>query len=459
MRNILLPLSLAAMLAATLTASANAQGTPADAPKLETGMIPSPHIIKPVGDVKANIFLLSDADGWNASEETQAKALAAKGALVVGIDLPSYLASLAKDEDDCIYMISDVESLAQQVQRSFGNGNYRSPIIAGIGAGGAVVLGMVAQSPPATIGEAIAVDPEAGIALPKVLCTPAQKRTEGDRTIYGLTDGPLPSPVSIYLSKAADAAGRAHAKDLQDVHDDIDLEGTDDPAADTLMQALSDSIDAASTDDEPLGLPLTILDAKPKLDTLAIIYSGDGGWRDIDSDVGAVLQADGIPVVGVDALRYFWAEKTPEQTGADLSRIIRAYRKQWNVSHVLLIGYSFGADVLPATFNKLPDNDRAKVIQMSLLALSHAANFEISVSGWLGGQGTGAGGDPTKQLETIDPKLVQCIFGTEDEDDACKSLAPRGVETLGIDGGHHFDEDYEKLAKHILDALKKRLGK
>jgi len=459
MRHLLFPLSLAAMLAASLPAGALAQGAATDTPSFDTGMIPSPHIIKPDGDVKANIFLLSDAAGWTAAEDTQAKALAAKGALVVGIDLPAYLASLSKDEDDCIYMISDVESLAQQVQRSFGKGSYRSPIIAGTGAGAAVVLGMVAQSPPATIGQAIAVDPQAGIALPKVLCTPADKRTEGDRTVYGLTDGALPSPVSIYLSKAADAAGRAHAKELQDAHDDIDMEGTDDPAADALMQALSDSIDAASTDDEPLGLPLTILDAKPKLDTMAIVYSGDGGWRDIDSDVAAVLQADGIPVVGVDALRYFWAEKTPEQTGADLSRIIRAYRKQWNVSHVLLIGYSFGADILPATFNKLPENDRAKVTQMSLLALSHAANFEISVSGWLGGQGTGAGGDPAKQLETIDPKLVQCIYGTEDEDDACKSLAPRGVETLGIDGGHHFDEDYEKLAKYILDALKKRLGK
>ncbi|WP_377298424.1 virulence factor family protein [Rhizobium sp. SGZ-381] len=450
------PFAAAALLAAAVPFTALAQSP---APTFDTGMIPAPHIYKPDGPMKANIFLLSDADGWNASEETQAKALAAKGALVIGIDLPSYLVGLGKDEDDCIYMISDVESLAQQVQRSFGNGSYRSPVIAGIGAGAAVVLGMAAQSPPATIGDAIAVDPEAGIALPKVLCTPAQKRVDGDRTIYGLTDGPLPMPVSIYLSKTADPAGSAHAKELLTAHEDIDLEDTDKPAADMLMQALSDSIDAASTDDEPLGLPLTILDAKPKLDTLAIIYSGDGGWRDIDSDLGDVLQADGIPVVGVDALRYFWSKKTPEQTGADLSRIIRAYRKQWNVGHVLLIGYSFGADILPATFNKLPESDRAKVIQMSLLALSHNSNFEISVSGWLGGKGSGGGGDPTKQLQTIDPKLVQCVYGTEDEDDACKSLQPRGIETLGIDGGHHFDEDYEKLARHILDALKRRLGK
>lgn len=425
----------------------------------DTGMIPSPHIIKPKGAMKANIFLLSDGDGWNALEEKQAQALAAKGALVIGIDLPSYLASLGKDSDDCIYMISDVESLAQQVQRSLNSGSYRSPIIAGIGAGGAVVLGMAAQTPPATIGQAIAVDPEAAIKLPKVLCTPADKRTEGDATVYGLSDGDLPMPISIFLSKAADPAGRDHAKELQQTHDDIDIEGTDAAATDALMQALSDAIDAANTDDEPLGLPLTILDAKPKYDTMAIIYSGDGGWRDIDSDVGAALQEDGVPVVGVDALRYFWSQKTAEETAADLSRIIRAYRKQWNVSRVLLIGYSFGADVLPSTFNKMPDTDKSKVVMLSLLGLSHQSNFEISVSGWLGGKGTGTGGDPTDHLKSINPKLVQCVYGTDDDGDACKGLADRGIETLGIEGGHHFDEDYEKLAQIILTALKNRLGK
>ena len=49
---------------------------------------------------------------------------------------------------------------------------------------------------------------------------------------------------------------------------------------------------------------------------MAVIYSGDGGWRDIDKDIAGALQEKGIPVVGVDSLRYFWSEKTPDQVAA-----------------------------------------------------------------------------------------------------------------------------------------------
>lgn len=457
MKQLIRHLAFAALLC--LPQVASAQEAPAAIPQgLELGMLPAPHIFMPKGAMKANIFLLSDETGWTPDNDAQAKALAAKDALVVGIDLPAYRTMLGQDKNDCIYMISDIEQVAQQVQRSLGNGAYRSPIIAGSGAGGAFVLGMIAQSPPATIGGAIAVDPEASITLPKQLCTPANKQKDGDAIIYGFTDGALPAPVTIYFSAAATPAERAHADDLKQSHADVDIEDTQDPAGDTLLQALSDTVDAAGDDDSPLGLPLTILDTKPTLDTMAIIYSGDGGWRDIDSDVGTVLQADGIPVVGVDALRYFWSRKTPQQTAEDLSRIIRAYRKEWKVRNVLLIGYSFGADILPSTFNHLSEADRAKVPLISLLALSHVADFEISVSGWLGGQGDGDGGDPTVDLAKVDPKRIQCIYGTDDDDDACKSLAPKGIETIGIEGGHHFDEDYEKLAQFIIKGLKARLA-
>ncbi|MCJ8506378.1 virulence factor family protein [Rhizobium lemnae] len=429
-----------------------------DVNKFDTGMIPSPHILMPQGEVKASIFLLSDENGWNADEDKQAEALTEKGAIVIGIDLPTYITSLGQDPEDCIYMISDIESLAQQVQRSLGNGSYKTPIIAGIGTGATYVLGMMSQSPPATIGEAVAVDPGSAIALPKVLCTPAEKTTMAGGIQYGMSDGALPAPTSIFLTKSATADGTAHAQSLKKEQPDIDIEQSDRSAQETLIQALSDRIDAASQDNSPLGLPLTILDTKPTLNTMAIIISGDGGWRDIDADLGDALQEDGIPVVGLDSLRYFWSKKDAASTAADLSRIIRAYRKQWGVQNVLLIGYSFGADLLPSTYNQLPEADRSRVVMLSLLALSNSAEFEISVSGWLGASGSGEGGNPTVDLEKIDPKKVQCVYGTEDDEDACKALASRGIETIGIAGGHHFDEDYEALAKKIVASLKKRIN-
>lgn len=428
-------------------------------PGFNTGMIPAPRILLPTNsaDLKGIVFLISGGEGWSAREDVQAQAALDAGAAVVGIDFPSYIKSLAADDGDCVYMVSDVEDLSQQIQRRIGNSNYRHPIVAGLGEGGALALAMVSQSPNATIGEVIAVDPVAGIPLSKELCTPAPKQKVGDRTIYGFDGGSLPTAVTIISTAAADIAGKAHAQRLKQEHPEVQLDGSASPPEAALSQALAVGLSAASMNDLPLDLPLTVLEAKPAINTMAVIYSGDGGWRDLDSEVGGYLQSQGIPTIGVDSLRYFWSERTPQRTAEDLARIIEHYRRQWNVQNVLLVGYSFGADVLPATYNLLAPSDRERVKQITLLGLSHQVDYEISVTGWLGAEGSGKGGDPVDDIAKIDPKLIQCVYGTDEEDDPCPTLKDRGVEVAPIEGGHHFDENYQALGKRIRDSLQTRL--
>ncbi len=429
-----------------------------DAAVFDTGMIPEPHILMPDGDVAAAVVLISDKTGWSDKEAALARSLSDDGALVIGIDLPRYLASLAKDDGSCVYMVSDIEALSQQAQRAAKNDDYSLPIIAGAGAGGALALAIAAQTPAATFGQTLAVDPEAGIALAKQLCTPASKKTVGDRMIYGLTDGALPDPVTVLFTGAAPADGRAHVSELTAKHSDIEITETDDDMWKAFSAALSALVSASAGDDNPLGLPLTVLDATPTRDTMAIVYSGDGGWRDIDKQVGDLLQQQGMPVVGVDSLRYFWSERQPQETADDLHRIIALYAKRWNVKHILLIGYSFGADILPKTYNLLPQGDRDRIVQLSLMAVSHQVDYKISVLGWLGATGSDGAGDPKDDIAKIDPSLVQCIYGTEDEDDVCPTLKGTGVEVLPIEGGHHFDENYPALVKRLLDGFDRRLA-
>ncbi|OWZ93469.1 type IV secretory pathway protein AcvB [Sinorhizobium sp. LM21] len=448
-------LTSAALLLSASMFPALAEGAPKS---YDTGMIPSPRIMLPKEKAAALVVLLSDAAGWTDKEQAIADTLTDDKTVVVGIDLKAYLASLAKDDGDCIYMVSDIESLSQQVQRVVGTDAYQLPVVAGVGAGGALALAIAAQTPPATIGQTLAIDPEEGIALEKQLCTPAEKVKKGDRMVYGLTDGALPDPVSVVFSPAASADGRAHVAALIAKHPDVEQEDSDDDAYTTLSDHLTDIIDSERDAGNPFGLPLTILDAKPTRDTMAVIYSGDGGWRDIDKEVGDVLQQQGVPVVGFDSLHYFWSERDPQVTADDLAKVMSYYRKHWNVRNVLLIGYSFGADVLPRTFNLLPTGEKAHVRQVTLMALSHMVDYKVSVLGWLGASGDGKGGDPLDDIKRIDPALVQCIYGTDEEDDACPQLKGTGVDVIGIDGGHHFDEDYPALTRRVLDALDRRLA-
>ena len=448
--------------AAPAPATANAPAStsaPAANTDYHTGFIPSPHVYLPQGqDLTGMVFLISDANGWNGVEEAQAKDLVDAGAAVVGIDFPSYMQSLSADDGDCIYMVSDIEDLSQQVQRRVENREYRHPILAGAKEGGALALAMIAQSPLATIGGAVAVDPTEVIPLKKQLCTPAEKRPTDTGIVYGLTDGALPAPVTIAFTPDADQAGKVHALSLKQAHGDIVAKETSDDAEDYLSTWLQNQL-AAGKSEGALDLPLSVLEAKPTMDTMAIVYSGDGGWRDLDSELGSYLQSQGVPVIGVDSLRYFWAKRTPQETADDLKRIIDTYTEKWGVSNVVLVGYSFGADVIPASYNLLPKATKRRVKQLSLLALSKEVDFEISVTGWLGMAGAGEGGTTTDDIAKIKSSLVQCIYGTEEDDDPCPSMKPSGVETVAIDGGHHFDEDYQALGKRILDSLQKRLPK
>ncbi|WP_267554862.1 virulence factor [Rhizobium rhizogenes] len=456
-------LAFACMLSMGLLVSGSARADEDDT-KYDLGMIPAPHILRPQGKVTSEVVLISDVAGWGDKEKAVAEKLVTSGSLVIGIDYPSFLTSLNKydvsQNDGCIYIVADLESLSQQVQRSFADSTYQLPVIAGVGAGGAMALTIAAQTPDATVAGTLAVDPTAGIGLKQELCTPAEKKTDGDMVSFGLQDGALPNPIMVAFTSKAPKDGRDHVEEIQKDHPEVQTTDSDlDDTYATLEASLTDLMKSIDSAKSPLGLPVDVMETTPTEDTLAIVYSGDGGWRDIDKEVGSYLQDQGIPVVGVDSLHYFWSERSPQQTADDLARMIQFYTKRFKVKHVVLIGYSFGADVLPASYNRLKQPDKDKIVQMSLLSLSKKVDYVISVMGWLGASSEGKGGDPINDLKSVNPKMVQCIYGKDDDEDVgCPLLKGTGAEVIAMDGGHHFDDDYEALSNHIINGLKSRLG-
>lgn len=421
--------------------------------------LPTSRISDPQVQEKGIVVLLSDADGWGSEEDRMSDALTADGAVVVGVDLPDYYAGLGEEDRDCLYLVSDIEELSRQIHRDRDMTTYRAPLVAGIGAGGSLALAIAAQTPFSTIGATLAVDPDPSIALSKILCTSAPKNQVDGGMRYGLTEGELPNDIDVVFTPEAAKAGREHVEDLKRIHPDIEVTADDEASEEALLAVSRSVMTAAEAAGSPLDLPIVPIEVAPRRNTMAIIYSGDGGWRDIDQKLAAYLKHEGIPVVGVDALRYFWNEKTPAQTATDLSRIIATYRQRWNVENVVLIGYSFGANILPATYRLLPKDDQEAVRLMSLLALSHQADFEIAVTGWLGYPGAGKHGDPVDDLRAIEPLKIQCVYGLEEEDTACPDLGKiPGVDIHPRKGGHHFDGDYRALNQLIVDRLSQLLS-
>jgi len=81
-------------------------------------------------------------------------------------------------------------------------------------------------------------------------------------------------------------------------------------------------------------------------DVMAVHITGDGGWGVTDSGLSDTLAQHGIPVVGLNSLRYFWTPRTPEGAANDLERIIRYYLATWKKDEAVIIGYSMGVEVL-----------------------------------------------------------------------------------------------------------------
>ena len=441
-------------LAAGLSLALSCAGAHAEKP-LDTGTIPAPRLFEPDGAMSASIFLLSGQTGWSGREQALAERLQADGMLVVGIDLPAYLAGFEAQSRTCAYAVSSIESLSRQLQRRAGGEGYHLPIVAGIGAGGAMALAIAAQTPASTIGGTVAADPAAAIALAKPLCTPAAKVPAGTGMTYGLKPGGLPNPVDILLGPDAPADGRDHAARLKQAHADIAVTSVDDALDEAFLAAISGRARAEAETLE--SLPLTVVDAEPRHGLMALIISGDGGWRDIDRNVAAFLAEDGVPTVGLDALRYFWSERTPEETAADLERIIDRHASRFGAQRVLLVGYSFGANVLPRTVLKMDARYRDRIALVSLLAPETRADFRIAVTGWLGVEGEGSQGNPADDVRLFDMRRVQCVYGLSEASSACPLLKGTGVEILGLAGGHHFDGDYRGLTDHILRAALARV--
>lgn len=268
---------------------------------------------------------------------------------------------------------------------------------------------------------------------------------------------PLPNDVHqgqwdiVWNNDPDDATGR-FVRDLKGVtvHTTIGEYG----AADTVLAA--SRIDALLKGNAS-ALPIIALPGQGDhvhRDTVTLYYSGDGGWRDLDQVSGEYMAAHGYPVVGVDTLKAFWQHRSPEQSAADLSALMATYREKWGARHFVLAGYSFGADILPALYNRLSPQDQQAVSAVVLLAFSKTADFEIAVSGWIG-QSNGETQTAPEVARVPGSKLV-CIYGSEETPDSGCLQPEMTGQRIEITGGHHFDQDYAHLAQIMIDSIARR---
>ncbi|MBM6593340.1 virulence factor family protein [Microvirga pudoricolor] len=411
-------------------------------------------LLAPQGEPKAFVIYLFDGE-LTPERRAQAEAIVSEGAAVVPLSAQAVIRQMdekAEPDDDCLYALGEFEDLSTTAQRALGSASYRWPSILGDGvASGALAYLSIAQAPANTAAGAVSIGFTAQLASRLPFCPGAK----GSPVSGGFSYAPatnIPGPWVLITPVEPDPATRAFVD--ADGGNETQVVAGDDAAR--FRAGLQAALRMGSPPTEGLGdLPLVDLPAQGRNSAFAVFLSGDGGWRDIDKSIAETLSKNGMSVVGLDSLRYFWKRKDPDRIAADLERIVAAYEQRWQAQRVLLIGFSMGADVIPPVWNKLSKATRDKIKLVVLMGLEPTAAYEISIAGYLGVSSDEV--DIKNDLKTLPADRVMCFYGTEekaDGDTACTLPELAGATLLERGGGHHLDGNYEAIAADILARAK-----
>jgi type IV secretory pathway VirJ component len=425
--------------------------------QLQYGLFDTVMLTQPAGTPKRSVLLFSDRGGVDAASRTYAQGLAQAGSFVVTINLDSYLKELESLSDTCSFPAGHVEEMAHWMERHVNLPVYQPPYVVGMGAGADIAYATSVQAPSGTFAGLATLGYDFDFRLPRAFCTgdagvataPAGKAFR----IAPVKKMPLP-----WLAQPFAPGARVDGV-LGSVAQTFDLgreATTDDGAA---LAASLDHLnapqpDVVATDDSLSDLPLTeIAPQGPSDHRIAIMLTGDGGWAGLDKGVAAVLSQHGVRVIGLSSLEFFWHRKDAAQITDAVSRIVSHYAARYPRARFTLVGYSFGASLIPVVANRLPDAQREKLSGGVMISPDDAAVFEIHVGDWFGNTAHSDAMPLAPEVAHAKIPLV-CVYGSGESDEWCPAAAKLGpVKLVQLPGGHHYDGDYDKLGAAILGAL------
>jgi len=380
-------------------------------------------IYKPPHDPRQFVLLLSGNSGMTPGLIDAAQVLAAQGAIVATIDTGKLIAGFKKDKASCFFPDGDLENLSHYIQAYYKLEGYLVPILVGYSSGATIAHAMITRAAPDIFTGAVLVDANREPAMALPLCKQDPRGVPADGS---------PANPRLQYVKALEF-GRVMPQLVAAY------------AQEALLRPRPVRAPATLSD-----LPIIEVGARGNNDVFAVFLSGDGGWAGIDKEVAGALASRGIPVAGLDSLRYFWSTRTPAGLAADVDRMLQYYSAHWNKQRAVLIGYSQGADTLPFAVNRLTSQTKRMVAITVLLALSGRADFEFHLSNWISTSNTGLPVLPEMRKLSAQPPTL-CVYGADDDDALCPAVRRPGVEVAELEGGHHFDGDYAALARRILD--------
>jgi type IV secretory pathway VirJ component len=427
-------------------------------------------LYKPEKVVTNVVICISGDGGWDAGIEGIALHLKDEHTLLIGVDIRQVFKYMNRSTASCLYPAADFERMSQFVQKKLSYKTYNIPILLGYSSGATLVYGLLAQAPQNTFRAGIVLGFCPDIDLRKPLCPGSGKLTSSKRKVgkgYNLKPVKNLSAPFVTLQGQKDQVcnyqatvaflknvTNAQVISLPNVGHGYGVEKNWVPQLMASYKGIIEHKDTSIPEGQAkkLELPLHLTTAVTgkTSEYMAVFISGDGGWTGFDQQTVNAFAEKGIPVAGLDALKYFWERKTPEETAADILSIIETYALEWKKRKVILMGYSFGADVVPFVYNRLPESVKKSISGLGLLSPSKDTDFEVHVSDLLAFSTSEKGLSVPREINSLDGVRATCFFGKEEDDLPVKEIAGGKTRIIYLQGGHHYTDSFGIIAEAMI---------
>ena len=196
-------------------------------------------------------------------------------------------------------------------------------------------------------------------------------------------------------------------------------------------------------------LPLQEWKATNSLKPFVFYISGDGGFNNFSTGLCGAFNKSGYDVASLNARSYFWDKKTPEEAAAAICNFLSGIFIARTNQQFVLVGYSFGADVMPFIINHLNDDIKKRLTTTVMLSPSSSTDFEIHIFDLLGGNRKRSMDVVAEINKLLVPKLVT-IFGRDEDDFPVSNIHLKNHTNLVLAGGHHYDKNTEQAGAAII---------
>jgi type IV secretory pathway VirJ component len=201
-------------------------------------------------------------------------------------------------------------------------------------------------------------------------------------------------------------------------------------------------------------LPLKIWEKNNQSKPILFYLSGDAGLGPFSKKICKKLHKQGYDVYALNSKVYFWNKRDSKETAKVFSAFLEKIFQHHKNQEVIFIGYSFGADAIPFIINQLPVVTKNRIHQLVLLDPYETADLEIHYKNLIFENVSGKW-NTIPEINHLPNLHLSIILSDYGKNYSYNKITLLNKEVISLGGNHHFNRDYKKVSKTILNTFQK----